>query len=181
MSRKGKQPISIPNGVEIKVAGSKVSVKGPKGTLELEVMKDIAVNIVGQEIQVSIADETKQIGNFHGLYRGLINNMVQGVSTGFEKKLEMQGVGYRASVKGHLLDIQVGLSHPCEKEIPTDIQVKVEKNTGIVITGADKQKVGKFAAEVRAVKPPEPYQGKGIRYVGEHVRRKAGKSASAKK
>lgn len=178
MSRKGKQPISIPKGVEVNVAGSKVSVKGPKGLLELEVMKDIDVKIVEHEIQVSVADASK--GNFHGLYRGLINNMVQGVSVGFEKKLEMQGVGYRAAVKGHMLDIQVGLSHPMEKEIPKDIHVKVEKNTAISITGADKQKVGKFAAEVRAVKPPEPYQGKGIRYFGEHVRRKAGKAAAKK-
>ena len=180
MSRKGKQPISIPAGVEVKIAGTKVAVKGPKGTLELDVMKGIAVIIVDNEVQVSIADESSKIGNFHGLYRGLINNMVQGVSVGFEKKLEMQGVGYRAAVKGNLLDIQVGLSHPMEKPIPSDIQVKVEKNTNISITGADKQKVGKFAAEVRAVKPPEPYQGKGIRYAGEHVRRKAGKAAAKK-
>lgn len=178
MSRKGKQPISIPKGVEVKVAGSKVSVKGPKGSLELQVMDCIDVKLLDHEIQVCVADESN--GNFHGLYRGLINNMVQGVSTGFEKKLEMQGVGYRAAVKGHVLDIQVGLSHPMEMPIPQDIQVKVEKNTGISITGADKQKVGKFAAEVRAVKPPEPYQGKGIRYVGEYVRRKAGKAAAKK-
>lgn len=180
MSRKGKQPIAIPKGVEVKITGTSVAVKGPKGTLSLEVMKDIAVVVVDHEVQVSLADETKSLGNFHGLYRGLINNMVHGVSVGFEKKLEMQGVGYRAIVKGHVIDIQVGLSHPMEIEIPHDLQVKVDKNTLISITGADKQKVGKLAAEIRAVKPPEPYQGKGIRYVGEYVRRKAGKAAAKK-
>lgn len=181
MSRKGKQPISVPKGVEVKVAGTHVAVKGPKGSLELNVMKGILVNVNEGEVQVSVEDESRKIGNFHGLYRGLINNMVQGVSVGFEKKLEMQGVGYRAAVKGQFLDVQVGLSHPMEIEIPKDIQVKVDKNTLITIAGADKQLVGKLAAEIRAVKPPEPYQGKGIRYQGEYVRRKAGKAASAKK
>lgn len=179
MSRKGKQPISIPKGVEVKIAEQTVSVKGPKGNLSLDVMKGIDVKIADHQVEVAIED-VRSMGNFHGLYRGLINNMVLGVSTGFEKKLEMQGVGYRAAVKGHVLDIQVGLSHPMEIPIPSDLHVKVEKNTQIIISGADKQKVGKLAAEIRAVKPPEPYQGKGIRYVGEHVRRKAGKAAAKK-
>ena len=180
MSRKGKQPISIPSGVEIKVNGTVVSVKGPKGNLSHEIMKGIVVALENKEVLVSLSEEIQTKGNFHGLYRGIINNMIVGVSNGFEKKLEMQGVGYRAAVQGNLLDIQVGLSHPMKIEIPTDIHVKVDKNTSIIITGADKQRVGQFAATVRAVKPPEPYQGKGIRYVGEHVRRKAGKAAAKK-
>lgn len=192
MSRKGKQPILVPNGVEVKIeesqivshdgkkGGTKVSVKGPKGTLSHEICHGLTVSIEDHQITVAIADESQSMGNFHGLYRGIIYNMVHGVSQGFEKKLEMQGVGYRAAVQGHLLDIQVGTSHPIKLEVPQDLHVKVEKNTSISISGADKQKVGQFAASVRSKKPPEPYQGKGIRYVGEYVRRKAGKAASKK-
>jgi large subunit ribosomal protein L6 len=180
MSRKGKQPISIPTGVEVKVNGSKVSVKGPKGNLSHDIMEGLVIKIEKNELEVILPEAISSKGNFHGLYRGLINNMVVGVSHGFEKKLEMQGVGYRAAVQGNLLDIQVGLSHPMKLEIPKELQVKVDKNTAITITGADKQQVGQFAATVRSVKPPEPYQGKGIRYVGEHVRRKAGKAAAKK-
>lgn len=180
MSRKGKEPIVVPSGVEVKVNGSNVVVKGPKGTLSYEMMPGINVKVDGSQVLVTLTDEVKDQGNFHGLYRGLVNNMVIGVSKGFEKKLEMQGVGYRAAVQGHLLDIQVGLSHPMKLEIPKEIQVKVDKNTNISISGPNKQQVGQFAATVRAVKPPEPYQGKGIRYVNEHVRRKAGKAAAKK-
>lgn len=183
MSRKGKQPISIPTGVEIKIEenanGTKVSVKGPKGSLSHDVCPGLIVKNENKELTVAIADESKPMGNFHGLYRGIIYNMVYGVSQGFEKKLEMQGVGYRAALKGQILDVQVGTSHPIELDIPKDLQIKVEKNI-ITINGADKQQVGQFAANIRSKKPPEPYQGKGIRYVGEYVRRKAGKAAAKK-
>lgn len=180
MSRKGKQPISIPKGVEVKISDAEVSVKGPKGTLTHPRMAGIEVVVKDGHIEVFLKDETSDLGNFHGLYRAIINNMVHGVTHGFEKKLEMQGVGYRAAVQGHNLDIQVGLSHPMKLPIPKELQVKVDKNTLISIAGADKQKVGQFAASVRAVKPPEPYQGKGIRYEGEYVRKKAGKAAATK-
>lgn len=181
MSRKGKQPIAIPSGVDVKLTGNTVTVKGPKGLLSLDVMKGINVHVDGKQVLVENDAAIHSKTNFHGLFRGLIDNMVHGVSQGFEKKLEMQGVGYRAGIKGNHLDIQVGLSHPMELLIPKDLQVKVDgKGTIIIISGSDKQKVGQFAAEIRAIKKPEPYQGKGIRYVGEHVRRKAGKAAAKK-
>lgn len=180
MSRKGNQPISLPQGVEVKVNGLVVSVKGPKGSLNQEIRKGIDVKVDGDHIVVSLAETHPQDGNFHGLYRTLIDNMVQGVTKGFERRLEMIGVGYRAAVKGHMLDLQIGCSHPVEVAIPTGVEVKVEKNSMIIATGSDKQKLGQFVATVRSKKPPEPYQGKGIRYVGEFVRKKAGKSASKK-
>jgi len=180
MSRIGTQPIALPKGVEIKVDGQQVSVKGPKGHLHLEMQKGIIVKVEGEHINVSLAETHANQGNFHGLYRALIANMVHGVVAGFEKKLEMIGVGYRAVVQGPLLDLQIGLSHPTKLPIPEGLQVKVEKNNIIFINGADKQKVGQFAATIRSMRPPEPYQGKGIRYSGEFVRKKAGKSASKK-
>ena len=180
MSRKGKLPILIPKGVEVKIATNEVVVKGPKGTLHQPMLEQIKLHQEGDQLIVSLHENHQNAGNFHGLYRSLIQNMVVGTSHGFEKKLEMIGVGYRASVQGHLLDLLIGTSHPVKLTIPAGIAVKVEKNTAISITGADKQKVGQFAAEVRAKKPPEPYQGKGIRYAGEFVRKKAGKAAAKK-
>lgn len=180
MSRKGKLPIAIPKGVEIKVAGTQITVKGPKGTLHHELVPQVVVRIDNNEIHVELDQAHSDAGNFHGLYRTLISNMVVGTSHGFETKLEMIGVGYRAAVQGHLLDLQIGFSHPTKLHIPEGVHVKVEKNTAISITGADKQKIGQFAASVRAVRPPEPYQGKGIRYANEFVRKKAGKSAAKK-
>jgi large subunit ribosomal protein L6 len=180
MSRKGKFPIPLPKGLEVKTVGDELHVKGPKGTMHQKLMTGIEVEIEGDHLNVSLVDETKGMGKFHGLYRSLINNMVVGVSAGFERKLEMIGVGYRAAVQGELLDLQVGFSHPTKVEIPAGLTVKVEKNTLIIFNGIDKQQIGQFAATVRGIKPPEPYQGKGIRYQGEHVRKKAGK-ASAKK
>ncbi len=180
MSRKGKLPIPVPKGTEAKIVDHEIIVKGPKGTIRQALMPAIKLHIESDEIRVELHEEHQDQGNFHGLYRSLINNMIQGASQGFEKKLEMIGVGYRAAVQGHLLDLQIGRSHPTKLDIPEGIQVKVEKNTQISITGADKQRVGQFAAEVRANKPPEPYQGKGIRYVGEYVRKKAGKAAAKK-
>lgn len=181
MSRKGKQPIPLPKGVEVKVAGNEVSVKGPKGTLRQELLHGIQAKVEGSEIIVSIKDEDPKKSKFHGLYRTLLDNMVHGTTHGFEKKLEMIGVGYRAAVAGTLLDLQIGFSHPTKIPIPQGITVKVDKNTVIVISGIDKQAVGQFAATVRAIRPPEPYQGKGIRYEGEYVRKKAGKAAATAK
>jgi large subunit ribosomal protein L6 len=177
MSRKGKLPIPMPKGVEIKINKECVSVHGPKGTLSQNLVPGVHVEVVDGEIVVSLTEEYASEGRLHGLYRSLIDNMVLGVSKGFEKKLEMIGVGYRAAVKGHLLDLQVGFSHPTGVDIPKGIEVKVEKNTLIQITGIDKRVVGQFAADVRGMRPPEPYQGKGIRYQNEYVRKKAGKAA----
>ena len=181
MSRKGKMPIPVPKGVDVKINEKEIAVKGPKGTLKYTLVPEIKVVQENNELHVKLSNENDDSGNFHGLYRTLIDNLVVGVTQGFEKKLEMIGVGYRAAVQGHALDIQVGFSHPTQLKIPDGVQVKVDKNTSIIISGADKQVVGQFAASVRAVKPPEPYQGKGIRYEGEYVRKKAGKTAAAKK
>lgn len=177
MSRIGKMPVPLPKGVEAKVEQNKIFVKGPKGSLEQEFLPCVEVSVKDGEVIVSLAKGHEEEGKFHGLYRSLISNMVVGVSTGFEKVLEMQGVGYRASVKGQSVDLQVGFSHPTLLTIPEGISVKVEKNTVIHVSGVDKQKVGQFAAEIRAKRPPEPYKGKGVRYQGEYVRRKAGKAA----
>lgn len=176
MSRSGKRPIPMPKGVEVMVQGANLKVKGPKGMLQQPLHKGVSVTVEDGSVRVS-ADETSDIARLHGLTRALLCNMVIGVSQGFEKRLEMIGVGYRAAVKGRNLDIQIGSSHPTELAIPEGISVVVEKNTLIIVTGIDRQRVGQFAADVRAFRPPEPYKGKGIRYVGEYVRRKAGKAA----
>jgi len=181
MSRKGKAPIPLAKGVEVKLNGSTLTVKGPKGTLTREIVPGIEVVIENDHLQINLAKGHEDMNNFHGLYRSLMNNMVVGSSQGFSKKLEMIGVGYRAAVQGQLLDLQVGYSHPTKLPIPQGLSVTVEKNTTIIITGSDPQQIGQFAAQVRSTRPPEPYQGKGIRYEGEYVRKKAGKSASAKK
>ncbi len=180
MSRKGNQPVPLPKGVDVNVNGLTVTVKGPKGSLNQQIQEGINVKVEGDQVIVALAETHPHSGNFHGLYRTLIDNMVQGVTKGFERRLEMIGVGYRAAVKGELLDLQIGCSHPVEVAIPAGITVKVEKNNIIIATGSDKQALGQFVATVRAKKPPEPYQGKGIRYNGEFVRKKAGKSASKK-
>lgn len=180
MSRKGKIPIPVPQGVEVKVSKNEVTVKGPKGTLHYPMKQGILVHLENNQLIVGIDENSQDAGNFHGLYRALLSNMVVGASKGFEKKLEMIGVGYRAAVQGHQLDLQIGFSHPTKLPIPEGLQVKVEKNTMISIVGIDKQLVGQFAASVRAIRPPEPYQGKGIRYEGEYVRKKAGKAAAKK-
>lgn len=180
MSRKGKDPIPLPAGTEVKAVGEMVHVKGKRGSLEFKLVPGIEFHIDGSHLVVTLAETHLEYRNFHGLYRSLINNMVVGVNSGFERKLEMIGVGYRAAVQGHLLDLQVGFSHPTKLPIPKGITVTVEKNTLIVVQGNDKQQVGQFCATVRAVRPPEPYQGKGIRYQGEHVRKKAGKAAAKK-
>lgn len=181
MSRKGRMPIEIPKGVEVTISKNEVIVKGPKGTLKTPLVSGVVVTNDASQLTVSVERSTKQLRCFHGLFRALIANMMIGVTAGFEKKLEMQGVGYRAAVQGNMLDLQVGFSHPTKLDIPANMQVKVDKNTLITITGIDKQAIGQFAAHVRAIRPPEPYQGKGTRYVGEYVRRKAGKAAKTAK
>lgn len=178
MSRKGKEPVTIPKGVEASIANGIITVKGAKGTLTQELHPTVDVKIENGLLTVSLKPEHSEARNFHGLMRSLIQNMVTGVSTGFEKRLEMIGVGYRAAVKGTALDVQVGKSHPTLIPIPANIKVTVEKNTQIIIQGSDRQKIGQFAATVRSQRPPEVYQGKGIRYLGEYVRKKAGKSAA---
>ena len=180
MSRLGKTPIAIPSGVEIKVDGAKIQVKGIKGTLSFPIVKGISVKIQDGMAFVEQDEKVELPKTTHGLYRAQLNNMIVGVSKGFEKKLSMVGVGYRANLQGHILDLSVGKSHPTQIKIPQGVQVTVDKNVAITITGIDKQVVGQFAATVRGVKPPEPYKGKGIRYEDEYVRKKAGKAAKAK-
>ncbi len=176
MSRKAKVPIALAKGVEAKLDGQILTVKGPKGTLTRELMKGIEVVIEEGQIKVDLAPSMSEATNFLGLYWSLISNMTSGVANGFEKRLEMIGVGFRAVVQGNLLDLQIGVSHPTKVSIPQGIEVSVEKNTLITIKGIDKQLVGQFAADIRAKRPPEPYKGKGIRYADEYVRRKAGKA-----
>lgn len=180
MSRKGKLPIPLPQGVEVKISGSEVVVKGPNGSLHQKIVPGIDIKVEENQVVVSKADENSDLDHFHGLYRTLVSNMVEGTTKGFDRKLEMIGVGYRAAVQGDLLDLQLGFSHPTKLAIPKGLTVKVEKNTLITISGSDKHLVGQFAAIVRSKRPPEPYQGKGIRYVGEYVRKKAGKAAAKK-
>lgn len=180
MSRKGKLPIPLPQGVEVKVTEAEIVVKGPKGSMNQPAIKGIAVKVQDNQIVVELEDENSDLKNFHGLMRSLVSNMVVGTSEGFEKRLEMIGVGYRATVQGDLLDLQLGFSHPTKLPIPKGLTVKVDKNTQISITGFDKHLVGQFAATVRSKRPPEPYQGKGVRYAGEYVRKKAGKTAGKK-
>lgn len=179
MSRKGNRPIVIPKNVDIKVADGVIHVKGPKGTLHQKLDDTVEIKIEDGHLHVSPAQNGRGHSRWQGLFRSLIQNMVTGITEGFKKELELIGVGYRAAVKGKSLDLQLGFSHPTEVPIPDGINIKVEKSI-ISIEGADKQGVGQIAATVRSIRPPEPYQGKGIRYVGEYVRRKAGKSAAKK-
>jgi len=180
MSKLGKSPIPLPKGVEIKTDATTIHVKGPKGTLTYPLTKGISIKVEEGIITVERDPKVEMPKTTHGIYRALLNNMVVGVSKGFEIKLTMIGVGYRAAVQGQKLDLQVGFSHPTQVAIPKSIQVAVDKSSTIIINGIDRQIVGQFAATVRAVKPPEPYKGKGIRYENEYVRKKAGKAAKAK-
>jgi len=177
MSRIGRAPIIIPDGVQVAVDGNIVSVKGPKGELSLKVHPNMQVKVEDGVMRVTRPDDTSLNRSLHGLTRTLLNNMVTGVTKGFEKKLEIQGVGYRASKKGADLEILVGYSHPVVVSPPENIEFEVPAPTQIVVKGIDKQRVGQVAAEIRAIRKPEPYKGKGIRYEGEVVRRKVGKRA----
>jgi large subunit ribosomal protein L6 len=176
MSRIGKAPIPVPKGVEVKQAGSIMEVKGPKGTLSQTIPSGILLQVEGGVINVKRQEDTKHVRSLHGLLRTLITNMVTGVTEGFNKRLEIVGIGYRANLQGRNLQLSLGYSHPVNYAIPEGIEVVVDKQTAITVTGIDKQKVGQVAAEIRGFKKPEPYKGKGIRYVGEQVRRKAGKA-----
>jgi large subunit ribosomal protein L6 len=177
MSRIGKLPIPVASGVEIGVSGGVVRVKGPKGVLEQAIVPHTRIEIGDGVAKVERKAEHKTARAMHGLMRSLLANMITGVTTGFTRSLEIQGVGYRAELKGRELVLAVGYSHPVPMKIPDGLEVNVESPTRIHVTGSDKQRVGQFAAEIREVRPPEPYKGKGIRYQGEHVRRKVGKAA----
>jgi large subunit ribosomal protein L6 len=176
MSRIGKTPISIPDKVKVAVAGNQVTVEGPKGKLNWELPKGISISVEGTTASVTRANDDREVRALHGLARALVNNMVTGVSAGFRKDLEIQGVGFRAAVKGDKLDLSIGYSHPVLFPIPKEIKVAVTDNTKISIEGIDKHLVGQVAADIRAYYPPEPYKGKGIRYANEQVRRKEGKT-----
>ncbi|MEL7084553.1 MAG: 50S ribosomal protein L6 [Cyanobacteria bacterium P01_A01_bin.3] len=176
MSRIGKQPIPIPDKVTVTIDGLNVKVKGPKGELERTLPDMVTVTLEGSEVKVAPVDSSRIARQRHGLCRTLVANMVEGVSKGFEKRLEIQGVGYRAQAKGTTLVLNVGYSNPVEIPAPTGIQLAVENNTNVIVSGIDKEVVGNTAAKIRSVRPPEPYKGKGIRYAGEYILRKAGKS-----
>ncbi len=178
MSRIGKRPITIPNKVTVAIDGQKVTVKGPKGELSRVLPAEAIVAQEGETIVVTRRDESRPARERHGLCRTLIANMVDGVSQGFQRRLEIQGVGYRAQVQGKNLNMNMGFSHPVVIEPPDGIQFTVENNVNVLVSGIDKEVVGNTAAKIRAVRPPEPYKGKGIRYAGEAVRRKVGKSGA---
>ncbi|MBS0624837.1 MAG: 50S ribosomal protein L6 [Verrucomicrobia bacterium] len=181
MSRLGKTPISIPKGVELKAGkDGALQFKGPKGTLEMKLPLGLSLKISGHEAVVERDETLLPEKAMHGLYRSLILNHIIGVSEGFEVKLTLIGVGYRAAVQGNKLDLSLGFSHPTQIIIPKTIQVAIDKGTAISIKGPDKREVGQFAASVRAMKPPEPYKGKGVRYEDEYVRKKEGKAAKGK-
>lgn len=177
MSRVADQPINLPKGVDVNINGQAVDVKGPKGTLRFDVHPFVSLvknNVEGNDcLQVSIAKEDEKTAHaLSGTTRAILNNMVVGVSNGFEKSLELVGVGYRAQVKGKVIDLNLGFSHPVEYPLPEGITAEMPSNTSIIIKGIDKQVVGQVAAEIRAIRPPEPYKGKGVRYAGEHIIRK---------
>ena len=176
MSRIGKQPIEVPAKVKVSVQGSVVSAEGPKGKLQMTLPPNTTAKIVGTQVSVERKGEGAENRAMHGLARALVNNMVRGVSEGYQKKLEIQGVGFKAAVQGNLINLSLGYSHPVLYPIPAGIKVVVEENTKITIDGCDKEVVGRVAAEVRSYYPPEPYKGKGVRYAGEHVVRKEGKT-----
>ncbi len=179
MSRIGNQPIPIPEGVTVQAKGPEIHVKGPKGALSEKLPTSISVQIAANEVTFTRPDDRKENRAYHGLARALVANMVKGVKEPFVKELEIQGVGYRAEVKGNKLVLLLGFSHPVELEIPKGISASVDRNVAIKIEGISRQVVGQFAANVRGLRPPEPYKGKGVRYLNEHVRRKVGKAGAA--
>lgn len=181
MSRIGKQPIPVPKGVEVQMEGEVLRVKGPRGVLEHRIPRNIRVELDGNLIRVGRENELRQVRALHGLTRTLVANMVTGVTAGFRKALEVVGVGYRAEVADGVLQMSLGYSHPVRYEIPEGISVTVERNVLITVEGIDKQRVGQVAAEIRAFRRPDVYKGKGVRYVGEKVRKKVGKGSSGGK
>ncbi|MFA5420833.1 MAG: 50S ribosomal protein L6 [Patescibacteria group bacterium] len=180
MSRLGKLAIKIPNGTEVKIDEKSVKIKGPKGELKTSLVKEVKLKYENDEIIVSVVDpENKKDKSLWGLYRALVNNMVVGVNEGYEKKLEIKGVGYKVAVSGNKVNLNLGFSHPIEFPLPDGISALAEGNS-LTIAGIDKQSVGEVAAQIRKLRKPEPYKGKGIRYSDETIRRKAGKTAGAK-
>jgi len=176
VSRIGKQPVRIASGVEVKVADGRVRVKGPKGSLDEAVAPHCSIEVAGGEVRVARDSDEKRAKAMHGLMRALVANMVKGVTEGFSRSLDIIGVGYRAEVSGKKLTLTIGYSHPVIVEIPQGLEVVAESQTRLLVRGANKQQVGQFAAEIREIRSPEPYKGKGIRYVDEVVRRKVGKT-----
>jgi len=179
MSRIGKQPIDVPQGVDVSVSGQNVKVKGAKGQLTLDAHADMTVTLVNGVVSVARPSDQPEHRALHGLTRTLIANMVEGVVSGYSKSLEIQGVGYKAEQKGKGIKLTLGFSHTIDYPAPDGVAIETPSPTTIIVSGIDKQKVGQVAAEIRAFRPPEPYKGKGIRYQGEHVRRKAGKTAAS--
>lgn len=179
MSRIGRLPIPVPSGVTVKQTDGVVEVKGPKGTLARALPNIITLEIADGELKLARPDDKKASRALHGLARALTANLVTGVTDGFKKELDIQGVGYRASVSGNKLVLLLGYSHPVEMPIPKGLSVNVENGTELTVEGMDKEAVGQFAADIRAKRPPEPYKGKGVRYRDEHVRRKVGKTGAA--
>ena len=178
MSRIGKMPVPIPSGVSVDLEGSHITVKGPRGELSRNLPPEMLVSMADDQVTVTRPSEAKRHKALHGLTRTLVANMVDGVTTGFSKTLEIQGVGYRAEAKPFGITLIVGYSHTVDYKAPEGIKISVDKNTVVKVEGVDKEKVGQVAAEIRSVRPPEPYKGKGIRYQGEQVRRKAGKTGA---
>lgn len=178
MSRIGRKPITVPAGVSVSLKGRDLSVKGAKATLDWQVPPGIEVTIDGSTISIERVRDDKQSRAYHGLTRALLSNMIDGVSKGFQKTLQIEGVGFRAALKGNRLELALGYSHPVAYDIPKGIEVQVESPTVIHIRGADRQQVGQAAADIRKMRPPEPYKGKGIRYSTERIRRKAGKAGA---
>jgi large subunit ribosomal protein L6 len=179
MSRIGSSPITVPSGVDVSIKGTRVTIKGPKGTLERELPSPITARLDDGTLQCERPDDDRRSKSMHGLARSLVNNMVVGVTEGYTKELEIIGVGYRAQAKGNdALELALGFSHPVEVKAPEGITFEVPTTTRIDVVGIDKEIVGQVAADIRAIRKPEPYKGKGVRYVGEYVRRKAGKAAA---
>ena len=175
MSRIAKYPVAIPSGVEVKMSGQELSVKGGKGTMSLRIHDSVSLAQEEGELKLAARNADQQSVALAGTMRSLVNNMVTGVSTGFEKKLSLQGVGYRAQAQGRKLTLQLGFSHPVEYQLPDGVEAATPSQTEVVISGVDKQRVGQVAAEIRSFRPPEPYKGKGVRYADEYVRRKEAK------
>lgn len=175
MSRIGKKPVEIPSGVTLKLEGSALEVKGPKGLLAMKVLDDVSIEIGEKEVVVQPKSKAKSAKSAWGMQRTLVANLVEGVTQGFAKKLEINGVGYRAQMKGKSLNLQLGYSHDIDYPAPDGIDIKTPDQTTVEISGIDKQKVGQVAAEIRSFRPPEPYKGKGVKYEGEYIYRKEGK------
>ena len=178
MSRIGKKPVQVPKGISVELKGRSLAIKGPKGELERTFHPDMSLSVKDDLITVARPSDEQRHKALHGLTRTLVQNMVDGVTKGYSKRLEIQGVGYKAEVKPYGLNLALGLSHPVAYKAPKGIKLTVENNTLVKVEGADKELVGQVAAELRFLRPPEPYKGKGVRYFGEHVRRKAGKTGA---